>query len=622
MVAAKGRPGSFGRWAWAAGLLVLLLAMITYAGVLACGLFIWDDRDLLDAAAGVLEGTASIWSGHLGNYHPLTMASLAVDQWIGNGDLRFPHATNILLHALNALLVFLLSRKVLRHDGWALLAALLFALHPVHVESVAWIAERKNVLYTFFFLAACWRYVRFLESGSRWVMAQVVLLFVASMFSKAQAVTLPIFLFGLAVHLEGWSAWRKRAGQLAPLLVLSVACGVLAVQAQQADAYLHPERDPGVGRQMVIAATAFVQYPLRVLFPADLSIIHPLPATLGILHFAALFVVAGSVVWWIRSVRSGHRTFPALFVMYAASVVLIVQLVPIGSMLTADRYAYIASIPVCWGLLLGIRRLAVRLTIPAWAVHLPLIAAIIVCAAMTHARVRMWCTPGLLLEEAVQQHPDDPIARFNLAGQLIREKRTAEARSHLEHALEKVPVTVEAMIGLGQVELIEGRPAQALVVLDRAIALAPDHRTAYIAYLNRALACKALNEPAKAIHDLRKVIAQRPTYAKAHYELGVCAAMLGDHAHALEAYRHARALRSEDPTLDMNMAISLGWLGDHRAAVAELDRYLTAVPGSPEGHFLRGVARHRSGHDGCPDLRTAFERGHPMAAAALSELCP
>lgn len=599
-------------------LLIVLTATAAYWRSLFCGIFPWDDAEYLAAASELLDHPTKVFAFVMGNYHPMTMLSLAFDQWAGKGGSLVFHATNIGLHALNAVLVFLICHSLMKHLTSAFLVALLFAVHPIHVEGVAWISERKNVLHVFFLLACCLRYIRYLRQPSAWTAAQIIILFLASLLSKAQAVTLPLVLFSIAILEEGWVNWRRRSVQLLPLLFLSFAFSALAIMAQQDGGYLHWDRGDAPPHGSLLAPVAFMTIMRRLVAPFDLSVIHPLPSQDPLLLIAGILFLVATIIAFVVGVRQRRKVLPALIMIYVAATLPIIQLVPVGSMLTADRYAYLASIPVMAGCVLGIgsligtRRAAIALCLVA----LPLLFG------MTFIRVGKWCTPAELFEEAVLRYPESEIAHANLAGQLIRQGRSDAADPHLDKALEIDGTMVEALVTAAQLDLQQGRPAAALEKGNRAVALAPEHPSIHLAYLVRAKAHKAMGEPAEALRELAIAAQHEPGYAPIRYEQGICLAMQGEHGKALDSYDQALALGSKDPSLWQNIAISHGWTGNYSAALDALDVLLRMEPRSAEAHFLKGIALGRLGRDGCEELARAQALGHPQAMKALAELCP
>ncbi|MBL7944517.1 MAG: hypothetical protein JNN32_00535 [Flavobacteriales bacterium] len=596
---------------------LVLIALGVYFNSLSCGLFPWDDQEYIQAAADAIWAPRKASFFVMGNFHPLSLLTLSLDFWIGEGSAPYFHLTNTVLHGINAALVYQLCSKLrlARHN--ASIVSLIFVIHPIHVESVAWISERKNVLYVFFYLAACLRYWNHLKNPSRWIILQVLILYTAALLSKAQAVTFPVACFGLVLLHEGLANWRQRLKQLLPLMTIAVIIGITAVVAQEAGGYLHWDRSTIKGSNFLLPPIVFMTLVRRIILPYDLSVIHPLLAIDPVVLVISAVLSVILLLATISMIRKKQYTIPAVIVFYTAAVLPILQIVPIGSMITADRYAYLASVPVIALCVEGVTKLGLqqKYTFAFW---LPIIT---VLSMMTWNRTKDWCIPQVLFEQAVDLYPNSGIAHMNLAGELIRTNQLNKAKAHLEAALSSDPDLIEALITASQLDLRTGNSAQAKERAMRAITLAPDFHSIHLAYLTLARLEKAAGKNEKALQHLAIGIQHNPSYSELYHEQGICHATLGDHRSAIVSYSMAVALGNSDPQLFLNLAISQGWLGDNESALHSLDKALSIAPLSQEGWFLKGVALNRTGRSGCRELVKAKSLGHPRAQEALLKLC-
>lgn len=595
----------------------VVVALGIYINSLNCGLFSWDDREYIQAAADAFSSTRTGLIYVMGNFHPLSLLSLSLDLWIGEGTTLYFHLTNILFHGTNAALVYLLYLKLRPSRHSASIVSLIFLVHPIHVESVAWISERKNVLYTFFYLVGCLRYWDYLKKPGPWTFIQVLLLYAAALLSKAQAVTFPIACFGLVLLYEGLVNWRQRLLQLMPFFVIAIMIGVIAVIGQKTGGYLHWDRSTIAGSNFLFPPIVFMTLIRRILIPYDLSVIHPLPTTdsaflvVSVLLSVTLLLVTASML------RKKQYTVLAMILFYTAAVLPILQIIPIGSMITADRYAYLASVPVIALCVEGATKLGLQQKY-AFVFWLPIIA---VLSMMTWTRTKDWCTPQVLFQQAVHLYPNSGIAHMNLAGELIRTNQLNKAKTHLDAALSNDPDLIEALITSSQLELRTGHSAQAKERAMRAIKLAPDFPSIHLAYLTLAKVEKAAGMCEKALQHLASGIRYAPSYGELYLEQGICYATLGDHRSAVVCYSKAVALGKIDPQLFLNLAISQGWLGDNETALRTLDKALQIAPLSADAWFLKGIALDRTGRSGCRELVKAKDLGHARAQEALLKLC-
>ncbi len=598
-------------------LLILALVALAYGGVRSLGLFPWDDQAYLEAAAS--HAGRSWTTIVLGNHHPLTMCSYWLVGLLGNEMVAWQHVANVLLHAASALIV----RRIvgaLTGDRWSALAVL-FAVHPMQVESVAWIAERKNVLYAFFYFLAVALYLRWMDRPTARGYALVMIAAIAAYLSKGQAVTLPAALYAIGVVRDRTFRIGDRWTLLVPLFLVSLGVGLLAFHAQQVDGYLHMERTADPLRSAVLACYALVGYALHLLVPIRLSIFYPFPSALTWEHAAAVVVVLVWVFFLWRAVRARHLLVVGSALFFVLDLLPVLQWVPVGEALLADRYAYVASVPF---LIIVVQGLRWSVEGKAWERFLLMGAgALVVLAFMfaTRARVAIWRDAPDLFERLAAQYPESDIAQFNLAAFHQRHAAPEEAIVQFAKVVAIAPDHAEAWYAMGGLLRGEKRYPEALNALDHAVKAAQGPGNAYLCYYERALCRKEMGRSDGAVADLDSALAMAPHLAAAHFLQGELLADAGHHEQAIRAYDQAERWGYDAPLVWMDRAISEGWLGRYASAVRDLDKVVQQRGSWSEAYFLRGLAKARSGQDGCPDLRRAVELGHRTAAQALTDLC-
>lgn len=585
----------------------------------------WDDADLVQGnpdirSLGLDHLRFFFTKSYLGNYHPLTMISLATDQAIGHGSPRVFHVTNLLLHTITVLLVYRLASMLSKNTMVAFGTALLYAVHPTQVESVAWIAERKNVLYGPFYFAAAIAYVGYLRSGSRHRYFLALGCFVLSLLSKGQAVTLPFVLVGLSIMEERSFNIAPYFRKLLPFLLIGLVFAWIAIEAQQRGGYLHLERTTRLGQGSVLAGYAFSVYLIRLFIPIGLSAFHPIPASLEGIHYGgallSLLILGLFVLGWRRKwpILIGCLSF------YAANILPIIQLLPFGEAITADRYLYVASFPVFLGICWALQRGTKDLGRPQWA-WAPILIAGFIYALSAHARTRLWCDSARMVEDLALRYPESDIVQFNRAVTAQQAGDLDKALVHYEHVVRLTPTYVQAWHAMGLIHQQRGEATAAIHDFSQAIKLAPMHGNIHLSYYGRARSEKDVGLIQESKADALHAITLAPSYGEAYYLLGLDEALLGDHGKAIRAYTRAEALGSNIQLIRMNRAISYGWLGNDRAAIADLDSFISEDTSSSEAFFLRGIAKARGRMNGCPDLQQAQRLGHPRATEALTTFC-
>lgn len=358
----------------------------------------------------------------LGNYHPLTALSLKIDHSINEFNPRTYHIHNVILHVLTTFVFVVFTKKLTKSPLIALGAGLLFGVHPLHTESVAWIAERKDVLYTFFFFAGLYTYLVYRESGNKnWYIATLVL-FVASCLSKGMAVVFPVVMLLCDYLIEKENILFKPTSwkivEKLPFFILALAFGILAfyVQDKFGSVYntKYVEMNYGVFDKMFLAIYGFVFYPLKIVWPSTLCAYHPYPPlTDGMLptyfYLAPLGVLGMiAVVWYFWE---KHRMVSFAFGFYLIGILPVLQLVPVGENIVAERYAYVST--------------AGFFILIAWAAHewykqkqnsiglIALASAALAFVLVTRERIPDWKDNLSLFKDVAEKYPNSPVAHNN-----------------------------------------------------------------------------------------------------------------------------------------------------------------------------------------------------------------
>jgi tetratricopeptide (TPR) repeat protein len=416
----------------------------------------------------------------MGNWHPLTWLSLMLDAEIGGPAPAIFHLTNVLLHAANTLLLFgLLERAT--GDRWpSVFVAALFAVHPLHVESVAWVAERKDVLSTLFWLLATLAYVRWVERPSAGRYALVLAALAAGLAAKPMLVTLPITL----LLLDAWPlasspgrTLRRRAAEKLPLFVLSAAAAALALWAQARTGAVAPVEAYPLGTRVANAVVASVRYACDLFWPAGLAVPYPYDAAgLTPLRVGASAALLAAVT---ALALTQARRRPYLLVgwlWYLVTLAPVIGLVQVGEQGRADRYTYVPLIGlfvmIAWSTSdspLARHALAVRRVLAAAGA-----AAVALLAALAWVQTSHWRNSETLFTHALRVTEDNKTAHQALGLVLHRRGALEEAMAHYREALRISPTSVESHRNLAAALGEAGRHAEALEHHRAAVRLAPD----------------------------------------------------------------------------------------------------------------------------------------------------
>ena len=539
-------PGVANRQALAA-LGLGLLAAAVYLPAFSAG-FVWDDEVFTDAAA-VREwsGLWKIWFAfspraipNEGHYWPLVHTTFWIEHKLWGFAPAGYHAVNVLLHAANTVLLWRLAGRLEVPGAWAIAAV--FAVHPLHVESVAWVIERKDLLSALFYLAAVSAWLRFSE-GSRWkhyVLALV--LFVLGLLCKSIVVTLPAAL--LICH------WWKRGRvdgadllRLAPFFAVGIAVAV-------ADTAFYAAREPldlgyTVVERALIAAHALWFYVEKLLWPAGLAVIYPHwavdaadPLAWGRL---AAIVALGAALWVFRR-RIGRGPFAGA-AFFAVTLSPVLGFVDYGYMqfsFVADRYQYLAGIgPIAvltGAAALGARRLPER---PRMAAAGFAAVALAVLGTLTFRQAEIYRDEVTFFGHIVAHNPAARGAQGNLGKALLDAGRLKEALSVFDAALERTPDDVDALANAGVALIRTGRFDEAEELLRRGLALDPRHR---IVLQNLAESLRKRGRFEEALGYYRAAIDADPGNALAYAGMGDALVRLERYGEALKNLDRALAL--------------------------------------------------------------------------------
>ena len=585
-----------GRVALGAAMIVALVAAAYYPAL--WGTFVWDD--VIFAEEPVIHAARGVWNiwfspGDIrneGHYWPIVYTTLWLEHKLWGLEPAGYHAVNIALHAGNALLVWRLMARLSVPGAW--LVAAVFAVHPLHVESVAWIIERKDLLSGAFYLGAVLAWIRFRESARARPYALALALFVAAMLSKSVAMTLPA---ALAV----WQWWRHGRVSLGDWIALApfFAVGLGIALADYAFYASRESVDLGytIAERMQIAGRALWFYAGKLAWPADLAVIYPL-WEVGAGRLAAWAFVAGAAalaaVLWFARLRLGRGPLAgALF--YAVALAPMLGFVDYGYMqfsFVADRFQYLAGAGVIAVLVGAAATGAARLPAPgrvaAWVAATGVVLAL---GVLTWRQAGVYRDEVTLFGHVVAHNPTARDAHQNLGSALLDAGRIEEGIEASRIAAAQRPEMPGPLANIGRALIAQKRFEEAEAVLQRALELAPRNLAAL---QNLGEMQRRRGRIAQAEAAYRQALAVDDGYALAHAGLGHVLAQAGRHEEGLGHMSRALAART-DPDLGGKLHIQMGRaareLGRLEAAARYFGRAVVARPDSPEPLFELAVMR-------------------------------
>lgn len=610
------------RWKYYGVLAVILvISFIAYLPVLHNGLLSWDDNSYIrDNPMLFSFNLKEIFSQNvISNYHPLTILTLAAEYQIFGLNATGYHAFNLLLHLLNVILVFyavwLLSEKA----PVALVASLLFGIHPLHVESVAWVAELKDLQYTLFFLASWIFYLKYLNDRHKKYYVYALLLFLASILSKAMAASLPLVLI-LTDYFKGRKINLKTLSEKAPFFLLAIVFGIVAIVAQKSSGaaevidFTFPQR-------IVFACYGFITYLFKLVLPLHLSAYYPYPINGGenipLQYYSYLILLAGLAVAVFYSLRFTKKIFFG-FGVFALTVFLVLQLLPVGGAVMADRYSYIPSI--------GIFYLASEGFYLLWGRKQKVIAIILLSGfaifftVKTYARCGVWKSDMTLWNDVISQYQTIPEAYFSRGNAFKYENNYKLALADFNKAIELDPNYSQAYYNRGTAFEDQNKHDLALADFNKAIELDPNFAPAYN---NRGNVYLNLNQYEMALTDFNKAIKLNPNFSQAYNSRGNALANNGKLDQALADFNKAIALNPNNGKAYNNRGNVLASKKKYDLAIADFSKAIELNPKNTQAYYNRGIIKYYSGRkeDACNDLKHAASLGSQQASEALLQFC-
>lgn len=620
LLAAEASPATGG---WPLGVIFvgLLLATLVAYGPCLRGDFLWDDAGhVTSPSLRSWTGLWRIWSepGVTQQYYPLLHSAFWLEHRLWGDATVGYHLINVVWHAISASLFVAILRRL--HVPGAWLAGLLFALHPVCVESVAWISEQKNTLSTVFYLAAALAWLRFAETNSQLVGCQLAganevragsprtpwrvyalatLFYLCALLTKSVTATLPAALLVVAWWQRGRLHWRRDLGPLLPWLAAGVGAGLftawferVGIGAQGTDFNL------SLVERGLLAGRVFWFYLAKLVWPVDLAFFYPrwhVDASVGwqYLFPSAALALLGVLIWRVQQGRG--RGVLAAFLLFGGTlfpVLGFVNVYPFVFSYVADHFQYLASLgPIALVAAAGTVGLA-RLRGPRWLGPTVATGLLLVLAGLTWQQSRMYRDVFALYETTLERNPSSWTAHLNLGTALSEAGKPNEALPHLRRALELKPDFTEILNSLGNVLNRLGRPAEARPLLERAIQLQPRFATAHNTL---GVVLMSLGRTEDGLASFQRAVAIDPMLTVARVNLGWALANSGHSSEAIAELEHALQLQPNLADAEFKLGLTLALNSRLPEGISHLSRAVELEPESAEKHFVLGGALLETG---------------------------
>ncbi len=585
------RDKTFGLWL----LGVLAITGLCLIPMLNNGFTNWDD-DVYVTSNSIIKGPdlETIFTRPSAyNYHPLTMLTLAFNYAISGLDPFSYHLVNWLLHILNTALVFLFIYKISgRKIFVAAFTSLIFGIHPMHMESVAWISERKDVLYACFFLLSMLQYWSFLETGKRSKLLYCFIFFILSLLSKPAAIILPLVLLLLDHWYDrsfNWKVWVEKI----PFFILSLLFGFITIKVQSADAIVGLDIYPLWARFFFACYTIMI-YTVRFFVPYPLSAFHPYPSvdSLGLpVLLSPVFMIALLILLWLKR-KDKLLVFSLLF--FIVNLLLVVQFISIGLTIVSERYTYIPYIGLSFLAGMWLNKY-LESTSASFIKAIPFIIGIIF-GFISFQRAKVWKDGDTLWSDVVKHYPDAATPRSNHADYLRKMAGLPAYQSQADELLRR-----------------------ALEESSMAIKLKPTHIKAYV---NRQNIFLVLGKDSLALADAETLLRLQPSNSQAFYTKGFAYMRFDrDDSSLFWFNKSIEADPNADFVLNSRGTLLFNKFKRYNEAVADFTR---AIELNPKGEYFynRSNCYFRMGDIGKAksDALIALEKGFVIPDAYKSSL--
>jgi tetratricopeptide (TPR) repeat protein len=505
----------------------------------------------------------------------------------------------VVFHLINSVLVFYFIYFLVRDTEIAFITGVLFGLHTLNVEVVAWVSGRKNLIYAIFYLSALVAYIRYVELDNVKYYIYSLLLFFLALLSKGQAVVLSLSIVLIDYLMRERLLIKRVIIEKIPFFILSLAFGLITLLAQKHTGYLAPSDLPVAGapfyERIIYASYGFVQYILKLILPVNLSAIYPYPPKVdGHIPVELWFYLIPSTVvigTGIYAVKKNKRlAFGILF--FIANIFLMLKLMPVSYFLYADRYIYISSIALFFLIGIGYKAIPSNNYKLKNLLRLLLVIYLILLGALTYNRTQVWKNTISLLNDVLSKYSD--LKKYPHMLGILNDRGLALADSgNLKAAMDDYnkiiqvdPTFYRAYISRGNAKKSMGDVHGAIKDYNKAIEVSPGQA---FAFYNRGNIKYGLRDYKGAILDYDMAVRLKPDHMHSYYNRGNAKYSLGDHNGAVLDYNKTINLNPDYVEAYLNIGVNYGMLGDHEKEKEAYKKALKLKPDYTEAHFNLGM---------------------------------
>ncbi len=589
--------------------IILAATLIVYFKSLAFPSISWDDPEMVFRNSDVKHfDVLSFFRKHyVGNYIPLSMVTHAINWLLFKNSAVGHHAINLLFHILNGYLVYRLSHLLFKQNIIASISAAIFLLHPLQTESVNWISELKNLGYaTFFLFGLIYYYHSTTKKHVKYIFYYTLSFIVACLF-KPSAVVFPLALFCIDIHIHQQFKSVFLLNKI-PLLLLSLLFGIINLKTQSADQFINYAHQFPFHERIVNAGFAIFNYLKLFVFPHPQSIIYPFPEfdLYSILAGALMLLLIAYVL--VSLYRKKEFTFMAITLFFITNLLLVLQFIPFGEVLYADRYMYLPLLAMAWLTAFALRYVRFQ--------YISLLLALVL-GSFTFLRSDTWKTSIALYEDIIRKYPTNFLALNSLGVEYMMKGNHDKAIEYFNKATSIAPFNYKGFYNRALLHLKNNNPKKAIDDLNKVLSMY-DYNKAYVA---RASAYYTLMDYNKARTDAKTILYKEPRNSKAYFILGNCDNDQNDLKNAIHFYNRAIEIENENADYYFKRSIAFGKMQKFNDCIIDLETVLRLNPDYIEAYYWRGVAKVNLKQNPCDDFKRAAENNYAPAYQVYDKFC-
>ena len=593
-------------------LILSVLVVVVYLKLFSASFISWDDGDVLLNNKDVhsFDFKAFFTNYYVGNYAPIAMISFAIDWLIFKGNATGHHAMSLLFHMVNSVLVYYLATLLLKDKLKSLLCAVVFCFHPLQVETVAWVSAKNNLVYSVFFLSGLICYAKFIIQDVKKYYIFALCLFIVSVLSKPSAICFPIVLILLDYLLKVKLDFKSVVLNKIPFAIVAIILGLATIYTRTEDKFINQNHAYAIHERIGYAGYAILQYIYKFFIPINLSVIYPYPQNKTVSLIMGYSIIVLFVFGCFKLYKSKHKMALYGLLFFVANLVLVLQFVPFGEVLTADRYMYLPII----GLSLA---LISFFTVTEKYLKILFVTVVLVFGSLTFLRASVWKNSISLYSDILKKYPHSFVALNSLGAEYMLTKNYDLSLRYLNAAINENTNYYKGYYNRGLLFAQTERIRDALKDFDKAIDL-KQYPKAYIA---RANVFYVLKDFPKAMSDAETVLKTDVNNPKANYVLANCYDDLNQLEKALVYYNKTISVNSDNPLYYMRRAILYGKMQQFESCLQDLDACTNMDSNYAEAYYWKGVVKVNMKQNPCSDLKKAFDLGFIAAQQPLQTYC-